>query len=120
MRRRNGRPSASFIRSLIGRVWSCHGASPSSSSPADPLSRPAPSSADSGIGPSVDKSPAKKPFSHDRCTSENGALDGMISILGGGVIWFMTSPPLRPACAGFRHHGDEQRSGTFLQAKRDG
>ena len=35
--------------------------------------------------------PAKKPFSQERCASENGALDGMISILGGGVIWFMRS-----------------------------
>ena len=45
----------------------------------------APCSADSGVGAS-DSNPAKNPFSHERCASENGALDGMISIFGGGVI----------------------------------
>ena len=29
---------------------------------------------------------AKKPFSQERCASENGADAGMISSLGGGVI----------------------------------
>jgi len=28
----------------------------------------------------------KEPLSQERCASENGALGGMISILGGGVI----------------------------------
>jgi hypothetical protein len=43
----------------------------------------APCSADSGVGTSL-STPAKKPLSQERCASENGALDGMISIFGGG------------------------------------
>jgi len=39
----------------------------------------APCSAGSGVAPSLSR-PAKKPFSHERCASENGAVDGTISI----------------------------------------
>ena len=78
-----------------------------------------PPSAESGAGPSLDNSPAKKPFSQDRCASENGALAGMISILGGGDIWFMRKPRRPRACAMFRHRGVVQRSGMFRQATRD-
>src|SRR5437870_1340417 len=118
MRRLSGRPSASFMRSAIGKVWSCQGASPSSPSPAGE-SNSAPCPADSGTGPSVDNRPAKKPFSQDRCASENGALDGMISILGGGVIWFMTSPPRQRAYARFHRHDGGQMREMFRPEPHD-
>src|SRR4026207_547547 len=82
----------------------------------------APCSADSGIGAS-DSSPAKNPFSQERCASENGALEGMISILGGGVSWFMRTPESlerRRARATSRRHGGAQKSKTFHRGKRDG
>ena len=60
MRRRSGRPSASFMRSAIGMVWSCHGASPSSPSPAGPCSTAAPCSADSGVGAIGRQQPGKE------------------------------------------------------------
>src|SRR6266849_127511 len=101
MRRRNGRPSASFMRSAIGMVWSCHGASPSSPSPAG-FSTASFCPAESGVEPSSESIPARKPFSQERCPSENGAVAGMISIRGGGVIWFMAWLPLQRAYEGLR------------------
>src|SRR5450432_67478 len=107
------------MRSAIGMVWSCQGASPSSPSPDGPCSTAAPCSADSGAEPSVESKPAKKPFSHERCASENGALDGMISILGGGVIWFMRRPPHSLTDEASRRRGGAQKSGRFHQVMPD-
>src|SRR6266436_1385000 len=101
MRRRSGRPSASFMRSAIGMVWSCHGASPSSPSPAGLSTAPF-CPGESGVEPSSESIPARKPFSQERCPSENGAVAGMISIRGGGVIWFMAWLPLQRAYEGLR------------------
>ena len=50
---------------------------------------------------------------------KEGALAGMNSIFGGGVIWFMGKPRHPPACAMFRHRGVAQRSGMFRQVTRD-
>src|ERR1700688_897729 len=108
------------MRSDIGKVWSCQGASPSSPSPAGPCRTAAPCSADSGAGPSDDNSPAKNPLSQERCASETGALDGMISIFGGGVIWFMWKPLHRQVGAASRHRGGAQRRERFRLQMRDG
>ena len=64
------------MRSAIGMVWSCHGASPSSPSPAAPCMTAAPCSGRQRRRSHRDSNPAKKPFSQERCASENGALDG--------------------------------------------
>ena len=96
MRRRSGRPSASFMRSSIGSVWSCQGAVVVVGDHRRPASaqrrrcRPA-----SGAGaPSSRQSPAKKPFSQARCSAENGALGGNdFDGCGGGVIVVMWQPP---------------------------
>src|SRR5579863_212994 len=78
----------------------------------------APCSADSGVAASLNN-PAKKPLSQERCASENGALVGMISILGGGVIWFMRRSPRPRAYEVLRRRGGEQRSERFRMGRRD-
>src|SRR3954447_26816058 len=119
MRLRNGRPSAPFMRSAIGKLWWCQGASPSSPSPAGACNRAAPCADDNDAAPSLDSSPAKKPLSQERCASENGALEGMISIFGGGVIWFMWKPRPRPACAALRRRGGGRNQERFHPARCD-
>ena len=75
------RPRASCARPSAS-VWSCQGAPPSSSSALFGAGAPdisaAACSPESGVTPepSSETSPAKKPLSQARCSSENGAVSG--------------------------------------------
>src|SRR5260221_3525908 len=78
MRHRSGFASESFMRSVIARAWSCHGAPPSSSAAAlafAPLPEINDAACSPEIGvtpkPSSDTRPAKKPLSHTRCSGAN-------------------------------------------------
>ena len=66
-------------------------------------------SGESGVEPSSESIPTRKPFSQERCPSENGAVGGMISSRGGGVIWFMALLPLQRVCVRIRRHGGAKR-----------
>ena len=103
MRQRSGLLSASFMRSVIGKVWLCQGAPPSSSSagaalPASirPGSNLAACSFDSGVTPSSSENrPANKPFNQVRCSTLNGADSGMKDGIGGRCVTLIRQRPAR-------------------------